>query len=76
LEPEDLTGIDPVWILNHVGVEPVDLRPKERIAQILARQVPKGIARPDLVRVGSGSLGHDCAGHDQSGEDGQQATWA
>src|SRR5438128_1952798 len=44
---EDLTGIDPVRILDLVGVDTIDLRPEVRVAEVVLREIPEGIAAFD-----------------------------
>ena len=48
---QHLTRVDPVRILDHAGVQPVDVGPEERIALVLARQIPKRIALADGVAL-------------------------
>jgi len=47
--------IDPVRILDLVGVEPVDLRPQIRVAEIGVGEIPQRIALLHGMRRGVGS---------------------
>ena len=55
---EDLAGIDPVRILDLVRVQPVDLRPEVRIAEVGLREIPEGVSALDGVgrRIGADFL--------------------
>jgi hypothetical protein len=50
-KPEHFAGIDPVRILDDVSIQPIDLRPKERITEVQLRQIPQRIATLDGMRA-------------------------
>ena len=54
---QNLTGIDPVGILDHVGVEPIDLRPQQRVVEIHLRDGPQRLTACDGMAGGKLFLG-------------------
>ena len=78
---QNLTGINPVRVLDDVGVQPVDFRPQERIVEIMLREVPQRVAlRTVWVWAGSGAphrAGGRCRRDEDQGIDCTRsyATW-
>ena len=49
-EAQHLTRVDPMRILDLVGIEPIDRGPEVRIAKVGAGEVPQRVAALDGVR--------------------------
>jgi hypothetical protein len=60
-----------VRILDHSGVEAIDLGPQQRVAQVLLRERPERVALDHRVRLRAGLLCRERARHEEHGAERQ-----